>query len=53
MAKFEIEINEVKEGGGCGQMIAWLIIGFIVLAAILLECLTPTAYVPPVDITPP
>ena len=26
MAKYQIEITEVAEGGGCGQVIFWLIV---------------------------
>lgn len=33
MAKYQIEVTEVKEGGGCGSMILFGIVVFLILAA--------------------
>ena len=33
VAKYQIEVTEVKEGGGCGSIIAFIVIIFIIIAA--------------------
>lgn len=33
MAKYQIEVTEVKEGGGCGSIILFAIVVFILVAA--------------------
>lgn len=38
MAKFQIEITQVKEGGGCATNIFWAIITFIACMLIISQC---------------